>query len=93
VDKGERRKRSKMLHILSDKKRRYFYEQQLEKEFTVLFEEDIENDMMHGFTENYVRVAAKYDPLLVNELKTILLTEVNEQGTVNVSEPEYLTTV
>jgi threonylcarbamoyladenosine tRNA methylthiotransferase MtaB len=93
VDKGERRKRSKMLHILSDKKRRYFYEQQLEKEFTVLFEEDIENGMMHGFTENYVRVAAKYDPLLINELKTILLTEINEQGTVNISEPEYSTTI
>jgi threonylcarbamoyladenosine tRNA methylthiotransferase MtaB len=93
VDKGERRKRSKMLHILSDKKRRYFYEQQLEKEFTVLFEEDIENGVMHGFTENYVRVAAKYDPLLINELKTILLTEINEQGTVNISEPEYSTTI
>jgi threonylcarbamoyladenosine tRNA methylthiotransferase MtaB len=93
VDKGERRKRSKMLHILSDKKRRYFYEQQLEKEFTVLFEEDVENGMMHGFTENYVRVAAKYDPLLVNELKIIFLTNINEQGTVNVSEPEYSTTV
>jgi threonylcarbamoyladenosine tRNA methylthiotransferase MtaB len=48
---------------------------------------------MHGFTENYVRVAAKYDPLLINELKTILLTEINEQGTVNISEPEYSTTI
>jgi threonylcarbamoyladenosine tRNA methylthiotransferase MtaB len=88
VDKGERRKRSKMLHILSDKKRRYFYEQQLGKEFTVLFEEDVENGMMHGFTENYVRVAAKYDPLLVNETKTVSLTEIAESGAVLAVEPE-----
>ncbi|MDP5120228.1 MAG: tRNA (N(6)-L-threonylcarbamoyladenosine(37)-C(2))-methylthiotransferase MtaB [Spirosomaceae bacterium] len=87
VDKGERRKRSKMLHILSDKKRRFFYEQQLGKEFTVLFEEDIENGMMHGFTENYVRVAAKYDPLLVNEMKVISLAEITESGAVLAIEP------
>jgi threonylcarbamoyladenosine tRNA methylthiotransferase MtaB len=34
---------------------------------TVLFEDDVENGLMHGFTENYVRVAAKYDPVLIND--------------------------
>ena len=51
-----------MLHILSDKKRRKFYEDNCGKEARVIFENDIENGMMHGFTENYIRVAAKYSP-------------------------------
>jgi threonylcarbamoyladenosine tRNA methylthiotransferase MtaB len=84
----ERNKRSKMLHILSDKKRRYFYEQQIGTIHTVLFEEDIEAGKMHGFTGNYVRVAAKYDPLLINELKQVKLVEINEKGIMEVEEAE-----
>ncbi|MBT1700497.1 tRNA (N(6)-L-threonylcarbamoyladenosine(37)-C(2))-methylthiotransferase MtaB [Fulvivirgaceae bacterium PWU4] len=80
--------RSKMLHILSDKKRRKFYEENLGSTATVLFENDVENGMMHGFTPNYVRVTAKYDPLLINELKSLQLISINEKGTVEVMEPE-----
>lgn len=83
-----RQERSKMLRSLSEKKKRYFYESQLGKDFTVLFEEDIEDGRMHGFTENYVRVAAKYDPLLINETKPVHLTQINESGTVEISELE-----
>ncbi len=86
VSMADRAKRSQMLHILSDKKRRYFYEQQIGSTATVLFEDDIENDQMHGFTENYVRVTAKYDPVLINELKTVRLTSINEKGLVEVEE-------
>jgi threonylcarbamoyladenosine tRNA methylthiotransferase MtaB len=81
-----RAERSKMLHILSDKKRRAFYETQLGREATVLFEEDVENGMMQGFTENYVRVVAKYDPLLINETLAVQLTDINAEGLVNVTE-------
>jgi threonylcarbamoyladenosine tRNA methylthiotransferase MtaB len=83
-----RNERSKMLRILSEKKRRQFYEENLDKTFTVLFEEDIEDGRMHGFTENYIRVSAKYDPMLINETKTVQLREINEKGTVEISEPE-----
>jgi threonylcarbamoyladenosine tRNA methylthiotransferase MtaB len=88
VDLGERNKRSKMLRGLSEKKRRFFYEQQLGKDFEVLFEEDIQNGLMHGFTENYVRVAAKYDPILINELKAVTLKSINATGHVEVEETE-----
>lgn len=71
-----RSERSSMLHALSDKKRRFFYEQQIGKQFEVLFEKDIENGLMHGFTENYVRVAVPFDPLLINELQTVTLDSV-----------------
>lgn len=88
VPMNERHERSKMLHILSDKKRRAFYESNLGSEFSVLFENDIEDGMMHGFTENYVRVAAKYDPILINELKRVKLTSISEKGPVLVDEVE-----
>jgi len=88
VPQHKRAERSRMLHILSDKKRRYFYEQQIGKDFTVLFEEEIENGMMQGFTENYVRVTAKYDPLIINETKLVSLISINESMLVEVSEVE-----
>jgi threonylcarbamoyladenosine tRNA methylthiotransferase MtaB len=83
-----RNERSRMLHILSDKKRRAFYEANLNKSFKVLFENDVEDGLMHGFTENYIRVAAKFDPLLINETKTVLLTSINSKGHVEVMETE-----
>lgn len=85
-----RHERSKMLRILSEKKKRKFYEENLGQTFDVLFEEDIEDGKMHGFTENYIRVSAKYDPLLINEIKKVTLDEINEKGTVEVLEPETI---
>jgi threonylcarbamoyladenosine tRNA methylthiotransferase MtaB len=90
VPMKKRNERSKMLRILSEKKRRKFYEENLGETFTVLFEEDVENGMMHGFTENYIRVAAKYDPILINELKQVTLDEILETGNVGVREPAYV---
>ncbi len=81
-----RNDRSKMLHILSEKKRRAFYESQLGKTESVLFEADSKNGIMHGFTRNYVKVAAKYDPVLINELMPIQLININEEGTVSIAE-------
>lgn len=86
VSPKERSERSKMLHILSDKKRRKFYEENTGTEATVLFENDIENGNMHGFTENYIRVTAKYDPVLINELRKVKLTGINSQGLMEVED-------
>ena len=86
VSTRDRHERSQMLHILSDKKRRAFYESNLGKEATVLFENDIEEGQMHGFTENYVRVSAKYDPVMVNELKKVQLSFISKKGFVAVDE-------
>jgi len=90
VPRKERSRRSKMLRILSEKKRRRFYEDNLGREGTVLFEDDVSDGMMQGFTENYLRVVAKYDPLLINELKRVKLSHINEQGLVEVLEPEFV---
>jgi threonylcarbamoyladenosine tRNA methylthiotransferase MtaB len=85
-----RTRRSKMLRILSEKKRRKFYEENIGNTATVLFEDDVEDGMIHGFTENYVRVTAKYDPLLINELKTVKLTDINEKGLMEVEEADLV---
>ncbi len=80
--------RSKMLHILSDKKRRAFYQSQIGSVGEVLFEDDQKNGFMHGFTKNYVKVKAKYDPVMVNEIKTVKLIELTADGEVEVAETE-----
>jgi threonylcarbamoyladenosine tRNA methylthiotransferase MtaB len=90
VPGSTRAERSKMLHILSDKKRRAFYETQLNKTDKVLFEGDIKDGFMHGFTRNYVKVKAKYDPVLVNELKSVYLTNISSDGDVEITESEEL---
>jgi threonylcarbamoyladenosine tRNA methylthiotransferase MtaB len=86
VPGSQRADRSKMLHILSEKKRRAFYELQLGKSAQVLFEGDQKEGLMHGFTANYVKVEAKYDPVLVNELKWVKLESISATGDVEVSE-------
>jgi len=88
VPGSTRADRSKMLHILSDKKRRAFYESQLGKQDEVLFEGDIKEGYMHGFTRNYVKVQAKYDPVMVNELKRVELVSIAPSGDVEVCEAE-----
>ena len=86
VGGSERADRSKMLHILSDKKRRKFYEENMGRETRVLFENDVENGLMHGFTENYIRVSAKYDPLHINEIKRVRLIAINDTGLVDIED-------
>jgi len=72
----ERKKRGKMLRILSDKKRRFFYEEHLEEKRIALFEAERDGDFMYGFTDNYVKVKVPYDAALVNELKEVTLGNV-----------------
>ncbi|MVN91147.1 tRNA (N(6)-L-threonylcarbamoyladenosine(37)-C(2))-methylthiotransferase MtaB [Mucilaginibacter aquatilis] len=90
VPGSTRADRSKMLHILSEKKRRAFYESQLNKSDEVLFEGDNKDGFMHGFTRNYVKVKAKFDPVLVNELKTVKLTGISPDGDVEITESEEI---
>lgn len=80
----ERKKRNKMLRILSEKKLRSFYQQQLGKSFNVLFEADHKEGMMHGYTENYVKVKTTYDPSLINEIIEAELINIDDDMSVTV---------
>ncbi|MDB4292136.1 tRNA (N(6)-L-threonylcarbamoyladenosine(37)-C(2))-methylthiotransferase MtaB [Maribacter sp.] len=82
VPKNVRNKRSKMLRGLSVKKRRLFYESQLDTRRTVLFEGENKEGYITGFTENYIKVRAPWNPELVNTLREVKLTEIDTDGLV-----------
>ncbi len=82
VPMNVRSKRSKMLRGLSVKKRRAFYESQLGTTRTVLFEGENKEGYIHGFTENYVKVKAPWNPELVNTLHEVTLTKIDDDGLV-----------
>jgi threonylcarbamoyladenosine tRNA methylthiotransferase MtaB len=80
VDGMQKAERSKMLHILSDKKRRAFYESQAGLKGQVLFEESATPGTMEGFSENYVRVMVPFDPLQINTIQQVRYKNLNETG-------------
>ena len=90
VPQKVRAKRSKMLRGLSVKKRRAFYESQLGKTRTVLFEGENKEGYIHGFTENYVKVKTPWNPELVNTLHKISLTNIDYDGLVRFEFVEAL---
>ncbi len=83
VPQSVRHERVTMLRTLSEKKRQAFYRKHLGTKRTVLFEADEKGGFMHGFTDNYIKMKAVYDPLLVNELTEISLDAMNDDGTVS----------
>ncbi len=80
VPKHIRNKRSKVLRALSAKKRHQFYESQLGKEVSVLFENENKKGYIQGFSTNYVKVRAPWNPRWVNTTKKVRLTEIDEGG-------------
>ena len=70
-----RSKRSKMLRILSEKKRRHFYNEQLGQKRPVLFE-SIKEGYVIGHTDNYVKVKLKYKSKIINTIKHVNLLEI-----------------
>ncbi len=77
VPKETRAERSKMLHILSDKKRRYFNDQFIGKDRPVLFE-TMKNGKIQGHTDNYIQVQVDGDTNLINTIHPVSL--IKNQG-------------
>ncbi len=90
VSKSVRSKRSKMLRGLSVKKRRAFYESQLDSARSVLFESENKAGYIHGFTENYVKVKAPWNPELINTIHNVRLTKIDDDGLVRFKFLELL---
>jgi threonylcarbamoyladenosine tRNA methylthiotransferase MtaB len=82
VSQKTRQKRSKMLRGLSVKKRRAFYESQLNTTHFVLFESENKEGYIHGFTENYVKVKTPWNPAFINTTHEIHLTKIDDDGIV-----------
>ena len=78
-----RMERGEMLRGLSEKKRMAFYREHLGTRRPVLFEEEERRGVMFGFTDNYIKVATDYDPLLVNTVAEVTLSSLDSEGWVN----------
>jgi threonylcarbamoyladenosine tRNA methylthiotransferase MtaB len=77
----ERKRRSDVLHELSDVKTRTFYESQREKTAQVLWESRKNGEKMVGFTNNYIRAERTFDSMLVNTIQPVNLGDWNEEKT------------
>lgn len=80
VPVGTRRERNKMLTILSDKKKRHFYEQHVGDTRPVLFEVHKDKSLMSGFTDNYIKIETSIAAELVNTIQEVKLKGVSEEG-------------
>ncbi len=85
VAMNERKRRNKMLRVLSVKKLRSFYEKHLNQEAEVLFEHENKNGYMFGFTKNYIKVKHIFDIDLTNKLTKVKLIDIDEEGVVNIT--------
>jgi threonylcarbamoyladenosine tRNA methylthiotransferase MtaB len=80
VPMEKRRERSKILHLLSDRKKLAFYQTQVGKIKTVLFEQEENEGWVYGFSENYVKVKTPFNPNLINELVEVEFIEIDRDG-------------
>ncbi len=85
VSVEERRRRNEMLSILSEKKRRHFYEQSLGEQRQVLFEKHTNAALMSGYTDNYIKVELPFEESLLNTVSKVELNSIAESGNVLIS--------
>lgn len=78
-----RKERSKILHLLSDRKKRMFYEQNLGNIRIALIESEQDEGWMYGFTENYVKIRIPFDATFANQFIKVRLKKVNSDGTMD----------
>ncbi len=77
----ERRRRSELLHQLSEKKTERFYEQQRGKKTRVLWENKKSDGKMYGFSENYIQVECDYNKNKTNQIEEITMGDWNSKKT------------
>ena len=88
VPKNIRYERSKMLRSLSEKKRRVFYNSQINSLKPVLFESENKLGYIYGYTDNYVKVRHPWSPKLSNKIVQAKLTDIDNDGFVRIKLSE-----
>jgi threonylcarbamoyladenosine tRNA methylthiotransferase MtaB len=78
-----RKLRTKKLIQLSNNKLNQFYNKNLGRNVSVLFESHTNNALTSGWSENYIRVEVPYDPELLNQTKLVHLRSVNNEGPIS----------
>jgi len=80
VPLDERKKRSQLLHLLSDKKTKLFYRKYINTTATILLEGSEKDGFMTGYTANYIKAELPYDKTLINTLVKVQLNHLNLDG-------------
>jgi threonylcarbamoyladenosine tRNA methylthiotransferase MtaB len=89
VPHEERKRRSAVLHEISAYKLRKFYQKNEGQEAMVLFEEHATQDVMHGFTENYVKIEYPFTEQLKNKIVKVKLKKISDQtGNMTIEVPK-----
>jgi threonylcarbamoyladenosine tRNA methylthiotransferase MtaB len=83
IDNACKSKRVSLLIELSNQKKKHFYRENYGKISSVLIENKIDGEYLSGFTENYIRVKLPYSYSLINEIKTVEIQTMDENGVCN----------
>ncbi|MEZ5026250.1 MAG: tRNA (N(6)-L-threonylcarbamoyladenosine(37)-C(2))-methylthiotransferase MtaB [Chitinophagales bacterium] len=78
-----RNQRNLSLRNLSEKKKQAFYRQFLNTNRTALMEQEQHGDVMHGFTDNYIKVSMPFNADFVNQLVEVQLSDIDADGNVS----------
>lgn len=77
IDMGVRKKRNKQLRELSYKKKVAFYDQYKNTTARVLLEKDNNENLISGFTDNYLKVSLPFDETLINTIQEVELGKLH----------------
>lgn len=86
IPAAERNNRSKIMHTLSENKKKAFYNQHLGSTAAILWENEQNKGSMTGFTENYIRVKTAFNPSLTNKIQHVVLNKIDCDGVFIVSK-------
>lgn len=79
VDIIEKKRRNKVLRILSERKKQIFYNEMVGKNLDVLFESENSGNTIKGFSSNYVRVENEFNKDLTNTFCKINIMEAESE--------------
>ena len=78
IPQSKRYERSKVLRELSEKKKRKFYNSNLNLSKEVLFENKIKDGYIFGYTDNYIRTKVKYKKDYIGKIFKTKLKSIDE---------------
>ena len=80
VDASIRNKRSKLLRLLSSRKKSTFYERNVGSIQDVLFESEEKDGFIEGFSSNYIRFRRPWDPNLIGTIVKSIFIDIDSEG-------------
>lgn len=81
VSVDDKKHRSQVLHLLSEKKLDAFYNRFINSVATILPESYNDHGMMYGYTDNYIKVELPYEESVINTLQKVELFDINNDRT------------